>query len=88
MTQYTKVLLLGGAAIFMNLLICAIVLAYIRISLRQRCALGFFWRFDRDRQPIWFWFQLALVSTLIAYQVYQMTFVILTLAHVSQFASS
>ena len=76
MTQYTKVLLLGGAAIFINLLICAIVAGYILISLRSRSATGLFWRFSRDRQPILFWLQLALVSSIILYMLREIYYVV------------
>ena len=45
-----------------NLLMALVLTAYLRSSVRSRAAVGLWWDFLRDQEPIRYWSQLALVA--------------------------
>ena len=59
MTIYPYDSLLTGLA---NLLIALALAGYVRASLRSRAAVGLWWDFDRDDEPVRFWLWLIFIG--------------------------
>ena len=50
------------ATLLFNVVVAVALAAYLRNSLRNRAAVGLWWDFLRDEEPIRYWIQLGIVA--------------------------